>query len=160
MPRGQYDRTKATITKTKTDNALPRMIKSLDAIETKISNALASLKPLADERMRLRSEIDQELKRRDKSINSAIIPPGATDARPAPIKAPDPSKPIVPWTPDRLRRLMALLEIDTDLLARKIGADVPHVHRMLKEQMTIDATRPEIIDRLDQLAQDVPGMAA
>ena len=51
---------------------------------------------------------------------------------------------------------MALLEIDTDLLARKIGADVPHVHRMLKEQMTIDATRPEVIARLDHLAQDVP----
>lgn len=147
MPRGQYDRTKV---KAETTTTLPAMIKRLDAIEKRIATALASLKPLADERLQLRNQIDQELRRRDKTINGASIPPGAITEKPEPV-LPDVSKPITPWTPDRLRRLMAILDIDADLLARKLGVEVAHVYQLLKDPRAFDDASSRLIGRLELL---------
>lgn len=159
MPRGQYVRTKTTVPKAPAGGSeLTTLIKSLDAVDRKITTALTSLKPLADERSQLRQQIDAALKGRDRAINGAAIPNGAIDR---PTVEPGPALAVGgPWDAARLRRMMALLDMDAETLAVKVGVTTATVRDWTGGTQDVSKAPLSMLNRLDSLEAGTRGVTA
>jgi DNA-binding Xre family transcriptional regulator len=160
MPRGHYDRTKPTTTKTAGGaQELQALARKLDAVDRKITTALASLKPLADERQQLRQQIDAALKAGDRAITGATIPNGAIDRPPAPEPTPLPTTG-AGWSAARLRRMMALLDIDAEELAKRAGVTTATVRDWTTGAQDVDRAPLSVLNKLSALEAQTRGVTA
>jgi hypothetical protein len=161
MPRGIKGSGPHARTEPKTaagGSELTTLIKRLDAVDRKITTALASLKPLADERQQLRQQIDAALKGRDRAINGASIPNGAIERSPAP--EPTPSPTTEAWNAARLRRMMALLDMDAETLAVKVGVTTATVRDWTGGTQDVSKAPLSMLNRLDSLEAGTRGVTA
>lgn len=136
---------------------LTTLIRSLDAVDRKITTALASLKPLADERQQIRQQIDAALKGRDRAINGHAIPSGAID-RPAVEPGPTIVPAAQPWDAARLRRMMALLDMDAETLAVKVGVTTATVRDWAGGTQDVSKAPLSVLDRLDTIEAGTRGV--